>query len=99
MLPNSSDTEKVIVMRQIVVAAMMLLLAGCSTVLVHLDEPAQLHPYKGSRTAIAEVARAWRDPLIPGEATVRAFVDVPLCIVADTVLLPVDWLVMSSQHH
>ncbi|MFZ5843776.1 MAG: hypothetical protein ACOY3E_12860 [Pseudomonadota bacterium] len=71
--------------------------AGCSTVVTHVTEPAHIHPYKGTAAAMAGVARAWQDPIIPGEAPVRAALDVPLCLAADTVLLPVDWLIWLSN--
>ena len=73
------------------------LLSACSTVYVHVDEPARIYPYKGSQTAVQGVARAWQAPTIPGEAPARAFLDLPLCLAADTVLLPVDWLVWWSN--
>ncbi|HEX4909619.1 MAG TPA: YceK/YidQ family lipoprotein [Permianibacter sp.] len=72
-------------------------LSGCSTVYVHAQAPEQLYPYKGSQTAFREVGRAWQDPIIPGEAPVRALIDLPLCVATDTLLLPVDWLIWLSN--
>lgn len=75
----------------------ILSLSACSTVYVHANAPEQIYPYKGSQLAPHEVGRAWQDPIIPAEAPVRAMLDVPLCVVTDTVLLPVDWLVWLSN--
>lgn len=75
----------------------LLSLSACSTVYVHANAPAQIYPYKGSQLALHEVGRAWQDPIIPGEAPARVLFDVPLCVVTDTVLLPVDWLVWLSN--
>ena len=74
-----------------------LALSACSTVYVHAQAPEQLYPYKGSQTAFREVGRAWQDPIIPGEAPVRALIDLPLCVATDTLLLPVDWLIWLSN--
>ena len=79
----------------LVVAAM--LLSACSTVYVHVDEPARIYPYKGSQTAVQGVVRSWHEPAIPGEAPVRALLDVPLCVATDTLLLPMDWLIWWSN--
>ena len=72
-------------------------LSACSTVYVHAQAPEQIYPYKGSQTAFREVGRAWQDPVVPGEAPVRAAVDVPLCLAVDTLLLPIDGLIWLSN--
>lgn len=86
-------------MKALLAIAAALWLSGCSTVYVHLREPSAVSPYHGTRYAISEVGRAWREPIIPGEAPVRATLDVPLCLIADTVLLPVDWLIQFGNTH
>ncbi|NQD36855.1 YceK/YidQ family lipoprotein [Permianibacter sp. IMCC34836] len=72
-------------------------LSGCSTAYVHVAQPAELHPYKGSQQAITEIGRSWGRPVVPGEVLVRSAVDLPLCLVADTVLLPIDFLIMLGH--
>lgn len=85
------------VMASSLAAVAMVGLSACSTVAVHVDAPQQLYPYKGTRTAGLGGVRAWQEPIIPGEAPVRAVLDVPLCLVADTVLLPIDLMVWLTQ--
>ncbi len=74
----------------------VLLLTACSTAVVHVDQPNYLYPYKGTQLAVSEVGRSWTTPLIPGEVFVRAW-DIPMCLVADTVLLPIDFAVYISH--
>jgi uncharacterized protein YceK len=74
-----------------------LLLGACSTVSTHVAQPDQTYPYIGLREASAEVARAWREPVIPGEVIPRVMLDWPLSLVGDTVLLPWDAVVAWSN--
>lgn len=72
-------------------------LTACSSVSSRVDQPSQLYPYMGVVKANEQIARSWRDPIVPGGVIARAMMDWPLTLVADTVLLPVDTLVAVSN--
>ena len=84
-------------MRLVFVMAALVTLSACSTVSSRTEQPQQLYPYIGVQKANQQVARSWQDPIIPGEVIVRVLMDWPMTLVADTVLVPVDLIVMQSN--
>ncbi len=84
------------VIQRLLLGMSALALTACSTAVVHVDQPHYLYPYKGTQRAVSEVGRSWSAPVIPGEVVVRAW-DIPMCLVADTVLLPIDFAVYISH--
>ncbi len=66
------------------------LLSACSTVALHWDGQSDLPLYAGTQKAIAMTKKSWRDHAFFGEPMFYAL-DVPLCLVADTLLLPYDY--------
>ncbi|ODC02088.1 hypothetical protein A3197_21370 [Candidatus Thiodiazotropha endoloripes] len=83
--------------RAVLVASIISLSLGCSTVKVHLDDHDILHPYLGTKTAVNIFIRSFSDFYLYGEQFVRAM-DVPFCFVADTLLLPYDLMVKVRRH-
>lgn len=65
------------------------LMAGCSTYIVHTDDDIIPGPYIGTKRAIKQTTRHWDHYDYYGQVFVYAM-DVPLCLIADTVLLPYD---------
>ena len=65
------------------------LLSGCSSVRVHSDPDVTPGPYLGTKQALMNTKRYWYDYDFYGQVTLAAL-DVPLCMVADTLLLPYD---------
>lgn len=84
-------------MRLVFVMATLVTLSACSTVSSRTEQPQQLYPYIGVQKANIQVARSWQDPIIPGEVIVWVLMDWPMTLVADTVLVPVDLIVMQSN--
>jgi len=62
---------------------------GCSTYIVHNDDSIVPGPYIGTKRAVNQTARHWRHYDYYGQVLVYAM-DVPLCLIADTVVLPYD---------
>jgi uncharacterized protein YceK len=62
-------------------------LVGCSTVKVYSDDSLTPGPYVGTKHAIKNTQRHWQHYDYYGQVFVYA-TDVPLCLIADTVLLP-----------
>lgn len=71
------------------VCLLPIIFAGCSTVETHTVQPALAGPYSGTKLAYQKAARSTRDFTLAGETWLYAF-DVPLCIAADTLVLPYD---------
>lgn len=67
------------------------LLAGCATIETHTDQSRETGPYVGTGHAIHRVKQWWNDYSYDGQV-VFAMMDVPLCLIADTLLLPYDLL-------
>lgn len=67
----------------------VLLLAGCSTIQVHSTQSGGLHPYIGTKQAFKGFANSFIDYDYYGQPFLMA-VDIPLCLVADTLVLPYD---------
>ncbi|MCU7937055.1 MAG: YceK/YidQ family lipoprotein [Candidatus Thiodiazotropha sp. (ex Dulcina madagascariensis)] len=65
------------------------LMAGCSTLKVHLFEHEIVHPFVGTKTAVRQFGNSFTDFDYYGEQFLWA-VDIPMCMVADTLLLPYD---------
>lgn len=65
------------------------LLGGCSTVQVHSDPTVTPGPYLGTKQAVRKTKLSWYDYDYYGQVAVQAL-DVPLSMVADTLLLPYD---------
>ena len=61
---------------------------GCATIDAH-QQPSSPAPYVGTGQAIKNTANSVFDYDYYGEVMVKAW-DVPLCFVADTLLLPYD---------
>ena len=72
------------------------LLAGCSTYIVHTDDSIIPGPYIGTKRAVKETGRHWTHYTYYVQVLVYAM-DVPLCLVADTVVLPYD--LYRAQRH
>ncbi len=67
----------------------VMLLSGCSTIQIHSDQAVTPAPYVGTKQALNKTKRYWYEYDLYGQVTVAAL-DVPLCIVADTLMLPYD---------
>jgi uncharacterized protein YceK len=62
-------------------------LSGCSTIKLHTDDSVTPGPYVGTKHAIKNTQRHWQHYAFYGEVFIYA-TDVPLCLIADTVVLP-----------
>ncbi len=74
------------------VAALVLaftLLGGCSTIRVHSDPNVIPGPYVGTKQAVRKTTQYWYDYDYYGQVAMAAL-DIPLSLVADTLLLPYD---------
>jgi uncharacterized protein YceK len=67
----------------------VILLSGCSTIQIHSDQAVTPAPYVGTKQALNKTKRYWYDYDLYGQVVVAAL-DVPLCMVADTLVLPYD---------
>lgn len=66
-----------------------LILPGCATIEIHSDPTAELAPYAGTGHAVHRVTQWWNNYSYEGQVAF-AISDVPLCLIADTFLLPYD---------
>ncbi len=64
-------------------------ISGCSTIQTHSGSQKYVYPYIGTAKAIAQAKKAWSDYDYYGEFYLYAS-DVPLCFIADTIILPYD---------
>lgn len=64
-------------------------LAGCATIETHSDPTREIGPYAGTGHAVHRVKQWWNNYSYDGQV-VFAMMDVPLCLMADTLLLPYD---------
>lgn len=80
----------------IIIVLVCVLICGCSTVKVHSDETIIPRPYIGTKHAVKQTERHWKKYDYYGQVILYAM-DVPLCIIADTILLPYD-LYRSYNH-
>lgn len=74
------------------IAALVLaftLLSGCSTIRVHSDPDVTPGPYVGTKQAVRKTRQYWHDFDYYGQVALAAL-DIPLSLVADTLLLPYD---------
>lgn len=62
---------------------------GCSTAQVHIDDNYAPYPYAGTGLAMDKTVSSITDYDFFGETFVWLF-DIPMCLIADTVLLPYD---------
>ena len=76
-------------MRMISACLLAMTLAGCSTVQTHTLQPELAAPFSGTKLAYQKTARSTREFNLAGETWIYAF-DVPLCLAADTLVLPYD---------
>ena len=76
-------------------SCMVSVFSGCSTYIVHNDDNIIPGPYIGTKRAVKETARHWVHYDYYGQVLVYAM-DVPLCLIADTVVLPFD---LYRTHH
>lgn len=63
--------------------------SSCSSIAVHSGPPNEPGPYAGTRLAVKETKRSWMAPKFYGEALFVMY-DIPLSIITDTILLPLD---------
>jgi len=63
------------------------LFSGCSTIKMHSDDHITPGPYVGTKQAVVNTQRHWQHYDYYGQVFVYAM-DVPLCLMADTILLP-----------
>ena len=63
--------------------------SSCSSIAVHSDPRNEPGPYAGTRLAVKETKRSWMAPKFYGEALFVMY-DIPLSIITDTILLPLD---------
>lgn len=66
-----------------------ILLSGCSTIRVHSDPDVTPGPYVGAKQAVRKTTQSWYDYDYYGQVAMAAL-DIPLSLVADTLLLPYD---------
>ena len=74
-----------------------LLATGCSTAKVHVYDHDILHPYLGTKTATRLFVRSFSEYSYYGQPFLMAM-DIPLCLVTDTVLFPYDLIVRAKRH-
>lgn len=67
----------------------LLCLFSCSTIQVHSDEAVTPAPYTGTQHAMQATKRYWHQYDYYGQVIIAAL-DVPLCLIADTLVLPYD---------
>lgn len=65
------------------------IVSGCSTYIVHTDASIIPGPYIGTKRAVRQTVRHWDHYDYYGQVFLYAM-DIPLCLVADTVVLPYD---------
>ncbi len=80
----------------IVFLQMMFFLVACSTLQVHATKGQPLSPYAGTKSAMTKFYESFYDYQYYGQVYVK-FIDIPLCLAADTVLLPYDLFVLSKN--
>lgn len=73
--------------RSIVWSLVLVAVAGCSTVETHTLQPSLAGPYSGTQLAWRKTAQSTRSFSSAGESWLYAF-DIPLCVAADTLILP-----------
>lgn len=83
MRPPSSHSLYVLIL-----LFLLTLLGGCSTIKKHQYNDV-VHPYGGTARALDQAGKVWHDYQYFGQFTLYAM-DVPLCLVADTLVLPYD---------
>lgn len=64
-------------------------LGGCSSIRVHSDPDVVPSPYLGTKQALRNTEQYWHDYDFYGQVVLVAL-DIPLCVVTDTLLLPYD---------
>jgi len=64
-------------------------ITGCATIQLHSNNNAPLQVYAGTQLAWQRTQKYWHHYDFYGQVAFFAM-DVPLCAIADTVLLPVD---------
>ena len=62
---------------------------GCSTIKVHTNKPGTIHPYVGTKVATKQFFNSFIHFEYYGVQGLYAM-DIPLCLFADTLLLPYD---------
>jgi uncharacterized protein YceK len=65
------------------------MMSACSTVETHTVSGKMAAPYSGTSLAWRKTAQSTSDFTLAGETWIYAF-DIPLCIAADTLMLPYD---------
>jgi uncharacterized protein YceK len=71
-------------------------LSACSSIKVHATNHDILHPYLGTERAIQGFYDSFSDYVIYNQATLMA-IDIPMCLVADTLVLPYDLVVWLNR--
>jgi uncharacterized protein YceK len=82
--------------RSIGLMLLLIFINGCSTVSVHIQNPNMVHPYVGTKVAIKRFFNSFVDYDYYGEQFLYGM-DIPLCLVTDTVLLPYDLIVTLKK--
>ena len=67
----------------------LVFLAACSTIQVHSENGITPKPYLGTNYALHKTKKYWDHYDFYGQVVLVAM-DIPLCLIADTLLLPYD---------
>ncbi|MFV2061783.1 MAG: YceK/YidQ family lipoprotein [Gammaproteobacteria bacterium] len=73
-------------------------LSGCSSIAVHSDKTITPPPYAGTKRATHYAIQSLDEYDYYGEFFIRA-IDIPLSIIADTLLLPYDIIQVGSPRY
>lgn len=73
----------------LIFASIFLILPSCATIEIHSDPRSEIVPYAGTGHAVHRVSQWWNNYSYDGQVAF-AISDVPLCLIADTFLLPYD---------
>lgn len=77
-------------------ALIFLALPGCATIEIHTGPAGEIAPYAGTGHAIHRVSKWWNKYSFDGQVAF-AISDVPLCLIADTLLLPYDLIQAAKR--
>ena len=77
------------VLRSCLLCILVSTITGCATIQLHSNNDTPLQAYAGTQLAWQRTQKYWHHYDFYGQVVFFAM-DVPLCAIADTVLLPVD---------
>lgn len=89
ILPPLKPIKRAIHRLIIAIFISCLLISGCSTIVTHSDDTIIPGPYIGTKRAVEQTKRHWYNYDYYGQVFLYAM-DVPMCVIADTVVLPYD---------